>query len=67
MESIVIVAKYRGIGIDVKLNGYDLATERMVEKKVYNGRLCWGKQRVGYSSLKKKINRCNMVIGGCPF
>lgn len=67
IDKVVIVAKYRGVGIDAKLNGYDLLTERKVEKKVYNGRLCFGKQRVGIASLKKTENRCNLLIGGCPF
>jgi len=67
INKVVIVAKYRGIGIDSKLNGYDLQTERQVKKSVYNGRLCFGKQRVGISSLKKPENRCELIIGGCPF
>ena len=67
INNVVIIAKYRGVGIDSKLNGYDLISEKRVDKKFYNGRLCFGKQRVGISSLKKKENRCNIVIEGCPF
>ncbi len=64
-SEIVIVAQYRGIGIDAQLNGYDMVTEKKVPRNFYNGRLCFGKQRVGINSLKK--NRCQVVIGGCPW
>jgi hypothetical protein len=67
INKVVIIAQYRGIGIDAKLNGYDMLTEKKVKKNFYNGRLCFGKQRVGIASLRKEENRCNVIIGGTPW
>lgn len=51
-----IVREYNGIGIDSKLNGYNMYTHQKINKHVFNGRLCYkiGKTVVGISTLKKQ-------------
>lgn len=62
-EETVIVRKLNGIGIDSKLNGWNLKTETMIEKKFYNGRICFnfGGMRVGLKTLMNQP-KCNHVI-----
>jgi hypothetical protein len=36
----VIVRQLNGIGIDSKLNGWNMETGRPIPKKFYNGRVC---------------------------
>lgn len=62
-DKTVIVRQYNGIGIDSKLNGWNLKTETMVKRKFYNGRICYadGDKRVGLRTLKNQIP-CRVVI-----
>lgn len=62
-EETVIVRKINGIGIDSKLNGWNLKTETMIEKKFYNGRICFNisGKRTGLKSLMNQP-KCNHII-----
>lgn len=62
-DKTVIVRQYNGIGIDSKLNGWNLKTETMLEKKFYNGRICYvsdGK-RIGLRTLRNQPP-CRIII-----
>lgn len=69
-NKIVIVRKFKGIGIDAKLNGYELSSMKQLQKKVYNGRLVYvgTNIRVGLPSISKNENRCRIVFeNNLPF
>lgn len=62
--SITIVRKFRGVGIDRFLNGYNMETENPLPRKVYHGRMVYmldGKQ-IGLPSIMKECNRCNVIF-----
>lgn len=59
----VIVRQIRNVGIDSKLNGWNLQTETMLKTKYYNGRICYdcdGK-RIGLATLRKSAP-CKIII-----
>lgn len=63
-QSITIVRQYKGVGIDSKLNGFDMETQKSIKRSVYHGRIVYilnGKQ-IGVSSIKKESNRCNIIF-----
>ncbi len=69
-ENITIVRQYRGVGIDAKLNGYNMASQKPVRKAVYHGRIVYlinGKQ-VGLPSIRMYKNRCSITFdNSLPF
>ncbi len=69
-ESITIVRQFRGVGIDTKLNGYNMATMQPVRRSVYHGRIVYivnGKQ-IGLPSISAAQNKCNIIIdNSLPF
>lgn len=67
-ESITIVRQFRGVGIDAKLNGYDMETMQPVRRSVYHGRIVYivnGKQ-IGLPSINKSTNRCKIIFEHLP-
>lgn len=69
-NQIVIVRKFKGVGIDTKLNGYELSSMKQLQKKVYNGRLVYVGNgiRVGLPSISAAQNKCNIIIdNSLPF
>ena len=69
-QSIAIVRTFKGVGIDSKLNGYCMATQRALPRKVYHGRIVYlinGKQ-VGLPSIRLDKNRCRITFdNSLPF
>lgn len=69
-QNITIIRKYKGVGIDSHLNGYDLATTKPLPRKVYHGRMVYlldGKQ-IGLPSIRKDANRCKIIFdNSIPF
>ena len=59
----VIVRHIGNIGIDAKLNGWNIDTETLLEKKFYNGRICFqvAGKRIGLTALRKK-KPCKIII-----
>ena len=62
-QTVIIIRQHKGIGIDSKLNGWNLETETMLDKKYYNGRICFqvGNKRVGLTTLRKE-HPCKIII-----
>lgn len=54
-EPITIVRKYRGVGIDRFLNGYNMHTCKPLKRAVYHGRIVYiiNGNQVGLHSLSK--------------
>ena len=65
----VIVRKYKDIGIDSKLNGWNLKTETKIEKKYYNGRICFNYdgKRVGLNTLINQPQCKHIIQHNYPF
>lgn len=68
-NTITIIRQYNGMGIDKYLNGYNLETVKPVQKKFYNGRLCYvhnGKV-IGLATIKNQP-KCRIELKQyCPF
>lgn len=63
-ENITIVRQLNGIGIDAKLNGYDMATHKPLRRSVYHGRIVYllHDKQVGLPSIRKDANRCRIIF-----
>ena len=67
-NSVILIRVVNGIGIDKMANGY-LLDGTPVNRKCYNGRLCYqhGTKRVGYASLKRSAAVSITIDISCPF
>lgn len=67
-DCVILIRAVNGIGIDSKLNGFTL-DGKPVNRKVYNGRLCYqkGKQRIGYATLKNSPPVKMIIDNSTPF
>ena len=63
-KAIIIKRFFGNIGWIDKLNFIDIATEKPLKLKSYNGCLCFqiGKKRIGYRTFERLSIPCEIII-----